>query len=175
MTRVYPGTTFWSEVSPKGSHVTVLILGIGNSLLSDEGAGIHAIRYLEQYHADAPGVRYLDGGTIGFPLAGEIAASDSLIVIDAAELGEDIGEIGFFEGESMDNFLGSQRKSSVHEVGLRDLLSTSQLLDELPSKRALLGIQPKTVSWGEEPTAAVAAAIPKVCKMALELVERWKI
>ena len=155
--------------------MTVLILGIGNSLLSDEGAGIHAIRYLEKHYPERVDVRYLDGGTIGFPLASEIAQSDSLIVIDAAELDGDVGEIGFFEGESMDDFLGGQRKSSVHEVGLRDLLSTSQLLDELPTNRALLGIQPKTVSWGEEPTEAVAAAIPQACKMALELVERWKI
>jgi len=154
--------------------VTVLILGIGNSLLSDEGAGIHAIRHLEKYYADSSGIRYLDGGTIGFPLAAEIAQSDSLIVIDAAELGTNEGEIGLFEGSSMDDFLGKQRKSSVHEVGLRDLLSTSQLLDELPIRRALVGIQPKRVSWGEEPTKAVAAAIPRACKMALELVERWK-
>ncbi|MCW8888299.1 MAG: HyaD/HybD family hydrogenase maturation endopeptidase [Gammaproteobacteria bacterium] len=153
--------------------MTVLILGIGNNLLTDEGAGIHAIRYLEKHHPDSKGVRYVDGGTIGFPLAGEIAQSDSLIVIDAAELNAEVGEIGFFEGESMDDYLGTQRKSSVHEVGLRDLLSTSQLLDELPANRALLGIQPKTLSWGEEPTEAVAAAIPIACQMALDLVERW--
>jgi len=168
-------TTFCVEVSQKVNDVTVLILGIGNSLLSDEGAGIHAIRYLEKHHPDRVDVRYLDGGTIGFPLASEIAAVDSLIVIDAAEMEADVGEIGFFEGESMDDFLGKQRKSSVHEVGLRDLLSTSQLLDELPVNRALLGIQPMVVSWGEEPTADVAVAIPVACKMALELVERWTV
>ena len=153
--------------------MTVLILGIGNSLLSDEGVGVHAIRYLEDHHADSSGVRYIDGGTIGFPLASEIAQTDSLIVIDASELDADSGDIELFEGESMDSFLGRQRKLTVHEVGLRDLLSTSQLLGELPKRRALLGIQPELVSWGEEPTAAVAAAIPKVCQMALDIVERW--
>lgn len=153
--------------------MTVLILGIGNSLLTDEGVGIHAIRYLEKHHPDSAGVRYLDGGTIGFPLAAEIAQSDSLIVIDASELNGDVGEIGLFEGESMDRFLGIQRKMTVHEVGLRDLLSTSQLLDELPEKRALLGIQPEFVSWGEAPTPKVADAIPIVCDMALKLAGRW--
>lgn len=153
--------------------MAVIILGIGNSLLSDEGVGIHAIRHLETHHSDSPGVRYIDGGTIGFPLAAEISQSDSLIVIDASELNADAGEVALFEGELMDSFLGSQRKSSVHEVGLRDLLSTSQLLDELPKNRALLGIQPEMVDWGETPTDAVAAAIPKACDMALELVERW--
>ncbi|HEA26082.1 MAG TPA: hydrogenase maturation protease [Ectothiorhodospiraceae bacterium] len=155
--------------------MTVLILGIGNSLLSDEGVGIHAIRYLEEHHPDSQGVRYLDGGTIGFPLASEIAQSDSLIVIDASELDGDVGDIELFEGAAMDRFLGRQRKLTVHEVGLRDLLATSQLLDELPRRRALLGIQPMTVSWGEEPTHRVAAAIPKVCDMALKLVERWMV
>ena len=155
--------------------MTVLILGIGNSLLSDEGVGIHAIRHLEKHHPDASGVRYLDGGTIGFPLAAEIAQSDSLIVIDASELDGEVGEIELFEGEAMDKFLGRQRKLTVHEVGLRDLLSTSQLLDELPVRRALLGIQPESVGWGEEPTHKVAEVIPIVCNMALELVERWKV
>lgn len=151
-----------------------LILGIGNSLLSDDGAGIHAIRHLEKHHSDDDSIRYLDGGTIGFSLAAEIASTDELIVIDATLLDKDDGAISVFEGDKMDQYLGNSKRSSVHEVGLRDLLSTSQLLDELPNKRALIGIQPKTLTWGEYPTNRIAQAIPKACNMALALIERWR-
>jgi hydrogenase maturation protease len=154
--------------------IMALILGIGNSLLSDDGAGIHAIRHLEKYHSDDDSIRFLDGGTIGFSLAADIASTNELIVIDATLLDQANGAIAVFEGEVMDDYLGNSKRTSVHEVGLRDLLSTSQLLDELPNKRALIGIQPKTLTWGEYPTEQVSQAIPKACQMALELIGRWR-
>ena len=55
---------------------TTLILGIGNNLLSDEGIGIHVIRYLDEHHGDTPATTFLDGGTLSFTLADPIAEHD---------------------------------------------------------------------------------------------------
>ncbi len=153
--------------------MSTLILGIGNSLLSDDGAGIHAVRYLTAHHSDHPGISFMDGGTLGFSLAGPVAGCDALIVIDAAQLDRDAGCVKLFEGEAMDRFLGSGRKSSVHEVGLWELLATSRMLGELPQHRAFIGIQPESLSWGESPTEPVSRAIPEACRLALELARRW--
>lgn len=152
----------------------ILLLGIGNILLCDEGAGVHALRSLEGHRDVLTDVEFLDGGTLSFTLAGPIEACDGLIVLDAAELEASPGSVQVFEGSAMDEFLGANRRCSVHEVGLIDLMAIAALAGHLPERRALIGIQPALFGWGEAPSDAVAKAIPKVCRHALELVERWR-
>ncbi|MBI5007214.1 MAG: HyaD/HybD family hydrogenase maturation endopeptidase [Nitrosomonadales bacterium] len=144
----------------------ILVLGIGNTLLIDEGVGIFAMRELETRYGQRDDMEFLDGGTLSFTLAVPIAECDALLVIDAAELGEAPGTVRSFEGVEMDRFLGASRKSSVHEVGLLDLMSISQLSGRWPQRRALIGIQPAVIAWGEELSPAVAAALPEACTKA---------
>ena len=150
-----------------------LILGIGNTLLTDEGVGIHVLQALEPSLADSPDITLLDGGTLSFTLAGPIEEADALIVVDAANIKASPGEWKLFLGEEMDAFLMGNRKSTVHEVGLTDLRAIAILAGHWPEKRAMLAIQPQVVDWGEHPTAAVAAAIPPVCNAILHLLRSW--
>ena len=152
----------------------VLILGIGNSLLRDEGAGIHALNRLRGQLADRDDITFLDGGTLSFTLAGAIEDTSHLIVLDAAQLDAPPGHSRVFEGAEMDAFIGSNRKCSVHEVSLLDLLAIAHLSAHLPAQRALIGIQPGEIDWGEHPSAAVAAALPRVCDQAMQLIEAWQ-
>jgi len=156
------------------SHRRIVVLGIGNTLLQDEGVGVHAMRQLQQQCGEIAGVEFIDGGTLSFGLAGPIAGADGLIVMDAAELEHSPGTIRLFVDEEMDRFLGANRKCSVHEVGLLDLLAVACLTDSLPPKRALIGIQPQQMDWGDTPCVAVAAAIPAACAMARNLIEEWQ-
>ncbi|MBW8328914.1 MAG: HyaD/HybD family hydrogenase maturation endopeptidase [Thiobacillus sp.] len=135
-----------------------LVLGIGNTLLTDEGIGIHVLQALEPELANWPDVTLLDGGTLSFTLAGPIEDADALIVVDAANIKNKAGEWALLEGEEMDAFLMSNRKASVHEVGLTDLRAIALLAGHWPEKRAMLAIRPDVVDWGEQPTPAVAAA-----------------
>lgn len=151
-----------------------LILGIGNSLLQDEGAGIHAMNFLREALADRDNITFLDGGTLSFTLASAIEDTSRLIVIDAANLNAAPGHSQVFEGEAMDEFLGSNRKRSVHEVSLLDLMAIAHLADHLPHQRALIGIQPDVIDWGEHPSAAVAAAMPQVCAQTKQILEGWQ-
>jgi hydrogenase maturation protease len=152
---------------------TTLILGIGNNLLSDEGVGVHVIRHLETHHPDAPDVTYLDGGTLSFTLAEPIADHDNLIVVDAARFGESPGTYRCLEGEEMDRYLKGNR-ASVHEVGLVDLFDISRLSGTFPRRRALIGVEPESLGWGDFPTPVVAATIAPVAAMALQLAESWR-
>ncbi len=156
-----------------GTHpTTTLVLGIGNSLLTDDGVGIHVIQALEP-HA-APHFIVRDGGTIGLALLPEIEDADHLIAVDAMELGEAPGTMRVFIGAEMDRAL-SGVKRSAHEVALADLLMAAALSDALPERRALIGIQPDCLTWGLEPTEAVAAAIPAAVRQALALAESWTV
>jgi hydrogenase maturation protease len=151
----------------------VLVLGIGNTLLSDEGAGVHAVRQLQAAADSCAGIDYLDGGTLSFTLAGPIEETDAVVVIDAADFGAEAGAVRVFEGEAMDDFVGAARKRSVHEIGLCDLMAVAALAGRLPEKRALIGIQPRELGWGESPSPPVAAGISRACDQALELIKRW--
>jgi len=150
-----------------------LILGIGNNLLSDEGVGIHALALLMHEHPDLEGVTCLDGGTLSFTLAEPIADHDNLIVIDAARFDGQAGQIRCFEGPAMDRYLRGTRRSA-HEVGLVDLLDIARLSDTLPSQRALVGVEPKTLTWGERPSEPVQEALPRVVEAVLAILERWQ-
>ena len=151
----------------------ILVLGIGNSLLADEGVGVVAMRQLESRFAAREDMEFVDGGTLSFTLAVPISECEALLVIDAAELGAAPGTVRSFEGEEMDRFLGENRKSSVHEVGLMDLRAISLLTGFWPQLRALIGVQPGFVGWGEELTPAVDAALPQIFSIATEIIDRF--
>ena len=153
-----------------------VVLGIGNTLLGDEGVGVHALHALKT-RADRLAIAdidHLDGGTLSFTLAVPIGEADRFIVIDAAQLKDKPGSVRLFEGDAMDDFLGQQRKASVHEVGLIDLMVMARLAGNFPARRALIGIQPEYLDWADAPTPAAAAAIPRACDLALELMQRWR-
>lgn len=150
-----------------------LVLGIGNTLLTDEGVGVHVLERLgaEPLPED---VELLDGGTLSFTLAGPIEEADALVVVDAANLKSSPGTLRVFEGEDMDAFLMGNRKSSVHEVGLTDLRAIALLAGHWPRRRALVAIQPQAVDWGEAPTPAVADAIPAAADAVRHLIRSWR-
>lgn len=151
---------------------TTLVLGIGNTILTDEGVGIHVIHYLEKNYPDQKRVSFVDGGTLSFSLAGLLAEHEQLIVIDAARTGSEPGSVSCYEGDAMDRYLTGNRQS-VHEVGLTDLLDIARLSDHYPENRALIGIEPENMEWGELPTAVVADAVPKAGKIAIDLIDAW--
>ncbi len=151
-----------------------VVLGVGNTLLSDEGVGVHVMERLRRDHPELDAVDFLDGGTLSFTLAGPMAEADQLIIIDAAELKSPPGTVSLFEDGAMDDYLSHGKRRSVHEVSLLDLLAIAHLTDSIPPRRALIGIQPQQVDWGEEPSPAVAAAIPLACEMAVNLMRKWR-
>lgn len=151
---------------------TTLVLGVGNTLLGDEGAGVHAARWLGRLAGDRPGLEVLDGGTLGFTLLPRLERHDGLIVFDAARLGGSPGSVRCFESAAMDEFLGQPRRSA-HEVGLCDLLDMARLAGHLPHRRALVGIEPERVDWSESPSKAVCEALDHAARVALELLDRW--
>jgi hydrogenase maturation protease len=106
-----------------------LILGIGNTLLTDEGAGIHALNHLQSaipnIWPDSPNLTFLDGGTLSFTLAVWIEDCTNLIVFDATELNRPAGTVNTFVGAAMDEFLGTNKRSA-HEVGLLDWYSAGK-------------------------------------------------
>jgi hydrogenase maturation protease len=107
-----------------------------------------------------------------FTLAGDIAEADNLIIFDAAQINASPGTIRVFEGDDLDSFLSSGRRS-VHEVGFADLMDIARLQDSLPANRALIGIQPEVLGWGDSTGESVTAAIPRAADSARALIDKW--
>jgi hydrogenase maturation protease len=151
-----------------------LVLGIGNTLLTDEGIGVYVLDGVENHKSPVfDDVTIMDGGTLSFTLAGAIETCEKLIVIDAAELKSAPGTVQVFEDSEMDNYIVSGNKKSVHEVSLADVMSITLLSGKLPGKRALVGIQPEYIDWGDQPTEAVSAAIPVAVSEIESILKRW--
>jgi hydrogenase maturation protease len=151
---------------------SMAIVGIGNSLLTDDGAGIHALEQFSRENEDDD-LACIDGGTVGLALLDRLSNLDGLIALDAMILGKKPGSVTVLQGEAMDAHLRNQH-GSVHEVGLSDLMDALRLRGELPENRALIGIEPADMEWGTEPTKPVAAALPEAAAQAQQLVRSWR-
>jgi hydrogenase maturation protease len=151
---------------------SIAVVGIGNNLLQDDGAGIHALHHYEAHHAD-PDVCCIDAGTVGLALMGRLANLQGLVAVDAMRLGKPPGTVTVLEGEEMDRHLRDHH-GSVHELGLSDILDALRLCGDLPANRALVGIEPEQMDWGTEPTAKVAAAIPSATAKIRDLLLDWR-
>jgi hydrogenase maturation protease len=149
-------------------------LGLGNVLLGDDGAGVVLVEQLCGEIGENA-ANFVDGGTLSFNLLSYIESAESMLVIDAADLGAEPGAVHLFEGSAMDRFLASARRRTVHEVGLIDLLDMARLQDRVPSRRALLCIQPSRIEWSEKLSGAVAQTLPVAGRQALALLQRWRI
>ena len=106
----------------------LLVLGIGNLLMGDEGVGVHAIRALEKEPLPA-GVEILDGGTGGFHLLSCLTDYASVIVIDATLDGNPPGTVAITKPRFLSDY---PRSLGAHDVGLRDLIESAALLGPLP-------------------------------------------
>lgn len=107
---------------------SILVLGIGNYLMGDEGVGVHLIREMEKLTLP-PGVDLLDGGTAGFQLMEYLEKYPSVIMVDATLDRNPVGTIRMIEPKFSRDF---PKAMSTHEIGLKDLVESLSLMDRLP-------------------------------------------
>jgi hydrogenase maturation protease len=162
------------EFAGPGVPRKTLILGLGNTLLGDEGVGVKTVSFLKNAKSALQDVEMLDGGTLSFILAGPIEDADNLIVIDAAQLNNAPGSVRVYEGKEMDHFIMRNNHNSVHEVSLSDLMVIAHLSGQLPQRRALIGIQPEHIDWSDTLTDSVENSIPVACDMVRQLLICWR-
>ena len=149
---------------------TTLVLGLGNLVHADDGAGVHAVQGLTADPRVPPGVVLLDGGTQGLGLLHHISGVERLLVIDAVDAGEAPGTVLRFEGKALEGLPG---KASVHSLGFGDMMIALQLLGETPPEVVVLGVQPQSTEWGAELTEPVAKALPRLIDNVVRQLERW--
>jgi hydrogenase maturation protease len=148
----------------------ILVLGVGNILLSDEGIGVRVVEALEQRFHLPPQVDVMDGGTAGMELMEAMASRDHLIIVDAVLCKQPAGSVVMLYDQEVPTFFTN--KISPHQLGLSDVLSALRMTGEFPKQITLIGVQPASLEphIGLTPTgsAALEVALDKVVTVLTE-------
>ena len=147
----------------------ILLLGVGNLLYSDEGVGVHAVKYLEANFSFSDNVTLMDGGTMGKLLMHAIMDCDLLIIMDAVLGGHEPGSIYRLVDEGLRKSLGFH--DSQHQVDLVDTLISCELIGNRP-EAVVIGMEP--ADWktlGTELTPCCREKLPTLISHVLEELE----
>lgn len=140
----------------------ILVLGVGNVLLADEGAGIHVVEELKHNYVFPSQVELIDGGTMGLDLLGYLDGKTHLFIVDAIISDQAPGSVVI--KKLLDPPTYFRQKISPHQIGLSELLAVAAMQDCLPPDITLFGIVPYDLSTGVEMSPKVRTAVGKVVK-----------
>jgi len=147
----------------------VLILGVGNLLLTDDGFGIHVIHTLKK-RKFPPNITLLEAGTVSHQMILTFREFELLIVIDAIQAGDTPGSLFKFSPDDMQ--FPSKHLISLHELSLIDVLQMAELTGKRP-ETIIIAVQPKDVlSWSLELSDEVKAAVPKTIDLIIAELKR---
>ncbi len=144
----------------------LLILGLGNLLLQDDGLGVAAVRTLLDRYEVPEGVQVLDGGTLGLSLLPHLEDAERAILVDAISDDAPVASFVRLEGEEVAPAVAA--RLSPHQIGVSDLLEGARWLGRSPRVVLLLGLVPGSIDLGLERTAAVEASLPGLVERVVE-------
>jgi len=153
--------------------MSILVLGLGNTIMSDDGFGVKVVNTLSSRYHFRGKIRLVDGGTLGLDLLPHLEDVESLLIIDALDMRDKPGQIFRIEGEDVPRAFAS--KLSVHQMGLQDQLAVAELQGHVPTRLVVWGVQPECIEMGTELTACVEASVDTVIAKILEELQSWEI
>lgn len=157
--------------SPDGRKV--LVLGIGNLVMSDDGVGVKVVQRLQREFCMPGQVDVMDGGTLGLDILPRLEGIEQLIVVDAVETGQSPGTLVRLSGDDIPQAL--ETRLSPHQMGLKDLLAVSRLMGHTPREMVLVGIQPGSIEMGTELTPEVELHVETMITTVLGELKGWGI
>jgi hydrogenase maturation protease len=152
----------------QSQHKHILILGVGNLLLSDEGVGVHVAQRMMHMELP-PEVDVVEGGTDGFGLVNVILEADRMILIDAVKGGGQPGSIYRFDIDDCPPY-PDLFKTSVHQISILEVINLSSLIGSTP-QTTIIGVEPHCLDMGMELSPQIEAKVPKIIQMVQEEVE----
>jgi hydrogenase maturation protease len=144
----------------------VLILGLGNPLLGDEGIGVRVVEELKGLELP-DGVTVVEGGTAGLGLIALMEGYQRVIIVDAANMDQPPGHVARFTPLEA-QFQAAEAPLSLHQIGLREALALAEALEVTPAELVIVGIQPNRVEMGTGLSPEVEKAIPQIIRTILD-------
>jgi hydrogenase maturation protease len=151
-------TTTGSANSAEVATAPILVLGLGNQLLGDDGAGLRMLEALAEEFPPHEAVEFIDGGTQGLALTGYLADRQAILVLDAMALSQPPGTVHILWGDELWR-IRAQRSSTAHEGNALELFATARMLGYDWAEVAAVGIEPKNIRTGIGLSAEVETAL----------------
>jgi hydrogenase maturation protease len=149
----------------------ILVLGLGNILLQDEGLGVRALERLTARYCLPEEVQAIDGGVMGLDLLPYLEGVTHLVILDAVQTGQPPGTLVRLEGEETPAALAV--KMSMHQVGLQELLAVSRFQGHLPPRVVLWGMEPASLEPGLDLSPAVVAQLDDLVQAVVQELREW--
>jgi hydrogenase maturation protease len=140
----------------------VVVLGVGNLLMGDEGLGIRCVEAIEKLTLPN-NVRCIDGGTSTHELLEDLENLDALLILDAVASGQPAGTIVRLEGDQIPSAFSN--KMSPHQHGINDLLATLKFLGREPRHVVLIGVEPSVMELSLELSPLIANVLPRMINL----------
>jgi hydrogenase maturation protease len=163
-----------SKPAADGKPPEVLVLGLGNTRLTDDGVGVWVVRHLAHNPETPPGLLALDAGAFGFRFLSKLKRAQAVLIVDVAEIGAPAGATCLLEREALAMHMERGGRISAHNSGLAELLDLVRLKGYRPKRFALLAVQPDSVDWGEDLSGPVSESLPTVCEQVVRTVLAWQ-
>lgn len=160
-------------MTPTVGLADILVLAVGNQLLSDDGVGMSLLDGLSRDARWEDRVEFVDGGTQGLALLGHLSGRRALIVLDAVASGAAPGTVHVAQwgGRSTCGWISKRHASTSHESSALDLLRFAALIGELPEQVWIVGIEPERLNTGIGLSKAVCAAVPRALREVKQLLQ----
>jgi hydrogenase maturation protease len=151
----------------------ITVIGIGNTLYTDEGIGVHILPYLEKElsNRNINSVEIVEGSTDGMRLLADIEDCEYLLIIDAINAGKEPGTIIRLEDDEIPKFFGI--KMSVHQVGFQEVLFASRIREQLPKEMVMIGAQPYSLELNIGLSKEMENNIPKMVDDIINQINIW--
>ena len=150
-----------------------MVLGIGCTLLSDEGFGVQVVHEIERRYEFPPNVELMDGGVLGVNLLGYISQADHLIVVDAIRNKGEPGDLYRLSGDQIPQRI--RAKNSLHQVDFLEALTLCEALDKVP-ETVIIGVEPEDIdTCSIELTPTTRSRVDEVIEMVIGELNRLGI
>jgi hydrogenase maturation protease len=155
------------DMRPRGRTPRILVAGLGNLLLQDDGVGVHAVRELRQ--APPSGVLVVEVGTAVLDALHLYEWADKILALDAMQAGGKPGTVYAF---GLEDVADPGIQTSMHELNLRSVFEF--LPDRVQPEIMVLGVEPEVIDYGLDLSPSVGAALPELLEATREIVGRWQ-
>ncbi len=157
----------------EATRPSILLLGLGNILLQDEGLGVRAVERLTSRYRLPATVQAMDGGTMGLDLLPYLEQAADLLIIDAVQIDQPPGTLVRLEGDAIPSALSL--KMSVHQVGLQELLALGDLQGTLPHRIVVWGMEPAVLDWGLDLSPQVGNQLDNLIQAVVQELGKWGV
>lgn len=151
----------------------ITVLGVGNTILTDEGFGVHVVEYLKAHYEFDDRVQLIDGGTLGIELTHFVTGTKKLLIVDAVDGGLECGSVYRLTGAEIKAHF--RQKISAHEVGIEEVLTILDLTGRAIDEVIVLGAQPFVIDAGVGLSDEMKKILPAVVDDAIKILSDWNV